>query len=152
MQSPYMYIFCAIILIVTLSLFFPLVYHEVNAAKMKEERLPFVKDNHLKVEEVAEGLRHPTSMLFLDQRNILVLEKDKGTVLSVSSNGTINQSPLLDVNVATQNERGMLGIAAQTSSDGRTFVFLYFTESSKEDGEDVRNGTCRLVTGFTNLN
>ena len=136
-----MYIFCAIILIITLSLFFPLVYHEVNAAKMKEERLPFVKDNHLKVEEVAEGLRHPTSMLFLDQHNILVLEKDKGTVLSVSSNGTINQSPLLDVNVATQNERGMLGIAAQTSSDSRTFVFLYFTESSKEDGEDVRNGT-----------
>ena len=85
MQSPYMYIFCAIILIITLSLFFPLVYHEVNAAKMKEERLPFVKDNHLKVEEVAEGLRHPTSMLFLDQRNIFVLEKDKGTVLSVSS-------------------------------------------------------------------
>ena len=100
MQSPYMYIFCAIILIITLSLFFPLVYHEVKtAAKMKEERLPFVKDNHLKVEEVAEGLRHPTSMLFLDQHNILVLEKDKGTVLSVSSNGTINQSPLLDVNV-----------------------------------------------------
>ena len=64
MQSPYMYIFCAIILIVTLSLFFPLVYHEVNTDKMKEERLPFVKDNHLKVEEVAEGLSSDKYVIF----------------------------------------------------------------------------------------
>ena len=57
MQSPYMYIFCAILLIITLSLFFPLVhYEEVDAVpKMKGEQLPFVNDNHLKVDEVAEG-------------------------------------------------------------------------------------------------
>ena len=35
----------------------------------------------------------------------------------------------------------MLGVASDKSSDGRTFVYLYFTESTKADGEDERNGT-----------
>ena len=36
-----------------------------------------------------------------------------------------------------EGERGMLGIGPMKSSDGRTFVFLYYTKSSK-DGGDTR--------------
>ena len=90
----------------------------------------------LKIELVAEGLDHPTSMVFLGQNDFLVLEKDKGTVQRVT-NGIIHDQPLLDLNVDNEGERGMLGIGTLKSSDGRTFVFLYYTESSK-DGGDTR--------------
>jgi glucose/arabinose dehydrogenase len=108
-----------------------------------DKEIPYVKDLKLEVELVADGLHHPTSMIFLGHDELLVLEKNKGTVQRIT-NGKINQEALLDVNVASQNERGMLGIAADKTSDGHTYVYLYFTESVNEDGEDVRNGTIPL--------
>jgi glucose/arabinose dehydrogenase len=83
----------------------------------------------------------------LGPNDILVLEKDKGTVQRIID-GKIMPEPILDVNVATNSERGMLGIAAVTaennpvldskpSSSTNTYVFIYFTESgSEEDGND----------------
>src|SRR5579884_1792932 len=41
---------------------------------------PSVNDPHLKVEQFVNGLKSPTTMAFLDQHRILVLEKDSGTV------------------------------------------------------------------------
>lgn len=41
---------------------------------------PMTKDPNLKVELFAQGLRSPTSMAFLGPDDILVLEKDDGTV------------------------------------------------------------------------
>jgi aldose sugar dehydrogenase len=43
---------------------------------------------------------------------------------------------LFDVNVATQSERGMLGIAMSTHKNGATYVFLYYTEA-KVEGSDI---------------
>ena len=37
---------------------------------------PSIKDDTLSVEPVVEGLSSPTSMIFLDDNDILVLEKD----------------------------------------------------------------------------
>jgi hypothetical protein len=46
-------------------------------------------EQSLAIETAAEGLSFPTSMEFIDNENILVLEKDHGTVRLVSSsNGT----------------------------------------------------------------
>ena len=41
---------------------------------------PIIKDSNLKVEVVFEGLTSPTSFAFVGPNDILVLEKDKGTV------------------------------------------------------------------------
>jgi aldose sugar dehydrogenase len=121
-----------------------IISHSVTSStKINNEEIPYVKDLNLKVELVASGLHHPTSMIFLGHDDLLVLEKNKGTVQRIT-NGKISEQPLLDVNVASQNERGMLGIAADRSSDGRTFVYIYFTQSLNEDGEDVQNGTIPL--------
>ena len=49
-------------------------------------------------------------MAFLGPDDILVTEKNNGKVQRII-NGTIQQDPVLDVNVATRAERGMLGIA-----------------------------------------
>ena len=87
-------------------------------------------------EVVAEGLSLPTTMAFLSQNDILVLEKDKGTVMRVI-NGEVQPAPLLDVNVATEVERCMCGIAiSQNNETGKTYVFLYFTEAQGVDGGD----------------
>jgi glucose/arabinose dehydrogenase len=85
-------------------------------------------------EVVAEGLTLPTTMAFLSQNDILVLEKDKGTVMRVI-NGEVQPQPVLDVNVATEVERCMCGIAiSQSNETGTTSVFLYYTEAEGQDG------------------
>ena len=71
---------------------------------------PIIVDPHLKAEVVSRGLRYPTSMTFLGPNDILVTEKDAGTVRRVV-NGTVLTQPLLDVSVATYGHRGLLGIA-----------------------------------------
>lgn len=97
-------------------------------------------DPELTVQKYAEGLRRPTSMAFLGEHDLLVLEKDHGTVRRIV-NGTLLPDPLLDVNVGILNERGMLGIAVSRNEQlGVTYVFVYFTEMPDRDGSDV-NGT-----------
>jgi aldose sugar dehydrogenase len=98
----------------------------------------FVTDPNLKVEPLDQGLENPTSMAFLGPDDILVLEKDKGTVRRIV-NGTLLSEPVLDVPVASKGERGMLGIAvARHEADNRVYVFLYYTESATgRDGDDI---------------
>jgi aldose sugar dehydrogenase len=102
------------------------------------KNVPFVTDPNLKVEALYQGLEHPTNMAFLGQDDILVLEKDKGTVRRIV-NGTLLSKPLLDVPVASKGERGMLGIAvSRHEADHRIYVFLYYTESATgRDGDDI---------------
>jgi glucose/arabinose dehydrogenase len=63
----------------------------------------------------------------------LVLEKEKGTVRLVS-NGILQEEPVLEVNVDSRSERGLLGV---TLMDNDT-VFLYYTETS-QNGDQLRN-------------
>jgi aldose sugar dehydrogenase len=112
-----------------------------------QNTLSGVPDNHvtlidpkLTAEVVFSGIKFPSSMDFLGLNDILVLEKNSGTVQRII-NGTMLQKPLIDVNVATQSERGMLGIAvAKHGNNQRSYVLLYFTESANKDGDDVRDG------------
>ena len=99
---------------------------------------PAVNDASLMVEVVWNDLDHPTSMAFLGQDDILVLEKDKGTVRRIIDRQLLDK-PVLDVNVATEQERGMLGIAIAGTNDDLDrppYVFLYYTEAKGEDGGD----------------
>jgi glucose/arabinose dehydrogenase len=88
-----------------------------------------ISDNALNVEAAVEGLSFPTSMAFLDDNNILVLEKE-GSVRLIS-NGVLQEEPILQVPVNVENERGLLGIAADEDNNS---VFLYYTEA-----EPLRN-------------
>jgi|SRR5829696_1108724 len=100
---------------------------------------PAVNDASLTVEAVQKDLDSPTSMAFLGPDDILVLEKDKGTVRRITD-GQLLDKPILDIDVATEQERGMLGIAiARTNSelDRSPYIFLYYTEAKGEDGSDA---------------
>ena len=100
---------------------------------------PTVKDNVLKVEKVTDGLEKPTSMAFLGPNDILVTEKETGKVMHVID-GQIQDTPAIDVSVATDIERGLLGIALAKQPDGKIYVFLSYTESSNDaDGSDFED-------------
>ena len=92
---------------------------------------PIINVPNLKAEVVFQGLHNPTSMAFLGPNDMLVLEKDQGTVQRIA-NGNMLAQPILSANIATEGERGMLGIAItkHMAANGNTFVFLYYTENS----------------------
>jgi aldose sugar dehydrogenase len=100
-------------------------------------------DPNLEFKVIFKGLKNPTSMVFLGQNDILVLQKDKDTVKRIV-NGNMLSKSLLEVNVATQGGRGMLGIAiSKNENGGSTYVFLYFIESSADRGSQT-GGKARL--------
>jgi len=88
-------------------------------------------DPSLKVEPVfSDGLKGPTtSMAFLGPNDILVLEKNTGKVQRIL-NGNLQEKPLLQANVSTEVELGMLGIAISKNQAGKPFVFLYYSEAN----------------------
>ncbi len=106
-----------------------------------QQGVPSIGDQNLKLELIAQGLYRPTSIAFLGPDDILVLEKDNGTVRRIVD-GTVLAEPLLDVSVATRSERGMLGIAvARQETTKPIYVFLYYTESNgNRDGVDSSIG------------
>jgi aldose sugar dehydrogenase len=105
---------------------------------------PVINDTKLRVETVFKGLQLPTTMAFLGPNDILILEKAKGTVNRIV-NGNILTKPILKVNVASEVERGMLGIAISKNKNSKdnnhTFVFLYFTEKINSMTNPMRANT-----------
>lgn len=97
---------------------------------------PTVIPSNLTVEKMTDKLDFPTSMVFLGPNDILVTEKNTGKVMRVL-NGQVQNDPVLDVSVASDIERGLLGIAISKHNDGKTYVFLSYTESGNGiDGSD----------------
>jgi glucose/arabinose dehydrogenase len=116
---------------------------------------PNVTNPNLKADLVFRGLEFPTNMALLGHDDFLVLEKSNGTVNRIV-NGAMLADPLLQVNVASEVERGMLGIAIsnsinQTREDGNNitssrgpYVFLFYTEAiSAQDDTPIGNRVYR---------
>ena len=101
---------------------------------------PTIKDTNLKISTVASGISNPTSMAFLGPNDILVLEKNTGMVKRVK-NGVLLPGSLLDLSVATDSERGLLGIDVTNVGTSTTQfnVFLYYTSASSDGGPAVAN-------------
>jgi aldose sugar dehydrogenase len=96
---------------------------------------PLMKDPNLRAEIVYEGIDFPTSMAFLGPDDIAVLEKNTGTIKRIV-NGNMLSEPLIDLEVANENERGLLGIAIAKNNDEPNYVFVYLTEAEEGDGSD----------------
>lgn len=132
MAKPQIQCLLAFVLVVTVSIG---LIHPFNSVVAQPAVL---KAPNLKVELVAQGLRSPTSMAFLGPNDILVLEKETGTVQRIT-NGKMLPQPLLQVPVSTTNERGMLGIAIAKHNNGPTYVFLYYTVSGGGGAQSLAN-------------
>ena len=102
--------------------------HAIEASR-SPSNVPTINDSALKVDTIFRGLNFPTSIGFLGVNDILVLEKNNGTVQRIV-NGKIIAEPLIKVAVANKGERGMLGIATDyNSTRDIRYVFLYYTQS-----------------------
>jgi glucose/arabinose dehydrogenase len=97
---------------------------------------PTLVDENLTVQLVSNGIVRPTDMAFLGLDDILVLEQYNGTVKRIKDSNVI-ADPVLDVNVANESERGLLGVEVLHSSMGVPYVFLYYTETKEKDGGTV---------------
>jgi glucose/arabinose dehydrogenase len=107
-------------------------------AKVAESN-PILTDPNLNVELVANGLRAPTSMVFIGPNDILVTQKNDGTVIRIV-NGTKVMQPLIAVPVASKDERGLLGLDVSNDSTGnKTDAFLFYTEKGPVKGEALGN-------------
>src|SRR2546426_11809564 len=93
-----------------------------------------VNDPTLQVELVASGLSQPTTMAFIGNGDILVLQKANGQVRRIIG-GVLQVAPALDVAVDSASERGLLGIALDPDFAVNRRVFLYYTESG--NGSDT---------------
>jgi glucose/arabinose dehydrogenase len=127
-------------------------FDPASGSELIGDKLPTLSDPSLRIElifqkEIRRGggtLSPVSSLVFLGVNDILLLNKNEGTVNRIV-NGSMLDEPLLDVNVANKRERGMLGIAAtiwnskNDHNEGTTNIFLFYTESEKMDGSD----TCR---------
>jgi aldose sugar dehydrogenase len=134
---------------VSLAVIIPVIIYLIHNSPTALAAPSITKDPNLKVETLVNGLDSPTSMAFIDNNNILVLEK--GGQVRLVSNGALQDKSVLQVSVDTESERGLLGIAIMNStptgsnltalnSNNNRFVFLYYTESN---GEDLRNRVYR---------
>ena len=95
---------------------------------------PVIRDDDLMAELVFNGtVKGITNMAFLDDDDILVLERVNGNVRRVID-GVLLAEPLLDVNVTLDD--GLLGIAT-SENDSNRYVFLYYTESPRGYGNDI---------------
>jgi len=111
---------------------------------------PSISVPNLRAELVLDGLSSPTSIAFLDENNILLLEKEG--IVRLISNGQLQPEPILQLQgVESNNERGLLGIEVMDDK-----VFLYVTESGAQvqgiptEG-DVRNRVYSYTWDGTSL-
>jgi aldose sugar dehydrogenase len=128
----YMGTIFSLILVSTAIIFGSLILN-INHTAMAQKQ-PIINDPNLQAEILVEGLSFPTSMSFIDNNNILVLEKEEGTVRLIS-NGILQEQPVLKVDVNSNNERGLLGIAIMNNDT----VFLYYTESSSSSSSSSQD-------------
>src|SRR5262245_25699132 len=75
---------------------------------------------------VASGLSQPTAFAFKGNQ-IFVTEKASGQVRVVRADGSLRPFPLLTVNVSSQSERGLLGIALDPDFGNNKFLYIYYT-------------------------
>lgn len=107
-------------------------------AKVAESN-PTLTDPILNVELLVKGLRAPTSMVFIGPNDILVTQKNDGTVIRIV-NGTKVIQPLITVPVASKDERGLLGLdVSNNPTDNKTHAFLFYTEKGPVKGEALGN-------------
>jgi glucose/arabinose dehydrogenase len=97
------------------------------ASAAAQNPTPEVLDEDLGVRAAVTGLNSPVSMAFVDDDEMLVLEKNSGQVKRVVD-GQV-RSTVLDLDVNSSSERGLLGIALHPRFNRNGWVYLFWSES-----------------------
>jgi glucose/arabinose dehydrogenase len=124
-----------------------------------EKEPTLINDENLQIAQIIDKLKFPTGIDFLGENDILVIEKNTGQVKRILDGEILNE-PVLDVNVASESERGLLGIAilntkslsntdatitsnenlqekSTLDNEGEVKVFLFYTETEGIDNGEI---------------
>ena len=118
---------------------------EITTSIEKTAGIPLtakVYDPNFFVEHYISGLSQPTSLTFLGN-DILILEKNTGHVKLIRNNEVVPKH-LLNFEVASTNESGLLGIVSVNND-----VYIYVTESQNE--KNIGNNIYRYTWDGNNL-
>ncbi|OAI06383.1 hypothetical protein A1353_09155 [Methylomonas methanica] len=100
------------------------------AGPVKADSIPAtVLDPNLQVGVAVSGLSQPIGVVFLAANDMLVLEKASGQIKRVI-NGSVQATPVLDLAVNSNSERGLLSMVLHPQFPEVPEVFIRWTESS----------------------
>jgi glucose/arabinose dehydrogenase len=101
------------------------------AGRASADSIPVeIMDPNLQVTTVlSAGITQPIGIVFLGQNDFLVLEKASGQVKRVV-NGVIQATPVLDLAVNSNSERGLLSLVLHPNFPAAPWVYVRWTESS----------------------
>ena len=89
---------------------------------------------------VASGLATPTAMAFAPDGRLFVAQQ--GGQLRVIKNGALLPTPFLSLDVDSNGERGLLGVAVDPNFSSNGFVYVYYTARTPA----VHNRVSRFVS------
>lgn len=93
----------------------------------------------VRIETVIPEARFPVALTFVPDGRAFFTEKETGQVRILTAEGQLLADPLVDVPVAANSERGLLGIVLHPDFGENGLVYVYYTRSST--GEDTRTST-----------
>ena len=95
-----------------------------------------------------DELNFPTGIDFLAEDDILVIEKNTGQVKRILDGKVLNE-PVLDVNVASESERGLLGIAILNTKEGLTNSDITTNKKFQEANNLNNEGEVKVFLFYT---
>lgn len=101
------------------------------------------------MQTVATGTLFPTMMEFIGPNDFFILEKNTGQVKRFT-NGVF-QGVVLDLAVANQSERGLLGIVRHPDWPSVAKVYIYYSRSTIDGGTWLDNRVEAFSWNGTNL-
>jgi glucose/arabinose dehydrogenase len=102
------------------------------------------------VQTWVKGFSGPTGLAFLgDSGDAFVIEKATGRVKLVRNRAVV--STVLDLPVANDSERGLLGVALSPQFATDRHVYLYYTASTVDGGKAFDNRVDRYVWNGSTL-
>jgi glucose/arabinose dehydrogenase len=107
-----------------------------------------VSDSNLTLTTYATGLTRPTQIRFLGTNDLFVTEQNTGKVKRIVNGVT---TTVLDLNVANDSERGLIGFEIHPNFATNNFVYAYYSASTIDGGAWQENRLSRFTWNGTNL-
>ena len=94
---------------------------------------------------LASGLADPTAMAYAPDGRLFVAEK-AGRLRVITAGGSLLSAPVIDISdhVATQGDRGLLGIAVDSAYVSNHYVYLLYTHDT-DQANPMAEKTARLT-------
>lgn len=130
-----MKLFFIIVFIFAICFFYEEAFGDNHEEIYTDELAPNLIESNFQIQIIQTGLNFPTKITFVDKDTMLIAQRTDGQIL-VLKNFQLIEKAVLDLNVESGNERGLIGLTSSKFND-KTFVFVYYTESAKKYDSNI---------------